>query len=147
MVLTSTSHSRVEHVTSELASQLYTTTAASPPSYSDSTRLQQVVDSTSPPRKKTRAEKAGHSPAMDSTITSGSSIKPDPVYPSSSNPDLLSYKVSNSRSHINVQGMSAKLVGFRLRYISHFVCIVYIICISIFVGCDNTLPLARGWCV
>lgn len=113
MVLTSTSHSKVEHVTSELASQLYTTTmAASPPSYSDGTRLQQVVDSTSPPRKKTRVEKAGHSPAMDSTITGGSSIKPDPVYPSSSNPDLLSYKVSNSRSHINVQGMSAKLGGF-----------------------------------
>lgn len=99
MVLTSTSHSRVEHVPYELASQMYTTMSASPPSYNDSTRLQQVVDSMSPPRKKTRSEKEGHSPALDSTISSGHCIKPDPVYPSSSNPDLLSYKVSNNRSH------------------------------------------------
>ena len=97
MVLTSTSHSRVEHVPYELASQLYTTMAASSPSYSDSTRLQQVVDSTSPPRKKNRAEKEGRSPAL--VDSGGHCINPDPVYPSSSNPDLLSYKVSNSRSH------------------------------------------------
>lgn len=95
MVLTSTTPSRVDHVTSELASQLYTSMGAS---YSDSTQLQQVVGCTSPPRKKTRAEKEGHSPAVNSTITGGSCITPDPVCLSSNNPDLLSYRVSNSRS-------------------------------------------------
>ena len=98
MVLTTTTNTRVECVSSDHASQLLS--AASEPSPSSLSGSSQNSDTLSPPQKRFRAEKYDDrfvSGAVETTITNGGcldTIKTNPAQPVPTNTALISYKVS-----------------------------------------------------
>ena len=99
MVLTTTAHSRVECVSSDVASQLLTATSSSLSPLSDSPMRQGHSDTASPLRKRFRAENGDNqfvnSSLVETTTTNGDCLDPSlGVQPIPNNMALLSYKVS-----------------------------------------------------